>query len=654
MKLSAEIIYQAFLRRFEADPKKGIQSNIPEWIDASMRKSQKIAQEVIAAFEGIVTVKLAARKVYEDRNPILKTTREDSLDKVVSLLESYTVLMDSSAEDGSGNMLTRNVYAELEDLYKTPQFEIPGEITLQIREYELAEKTTYQIACQGFDRSGKVFTPADVAQYMGKLAGVHDAPVDVYCGNGLGLLYGARYLNAKEIRLVGDEKRNKAEGHQYPEHLAIAYKQSEVAINRNALLERMLTEFEWLVGMKEVESPSESLMVNAALNDLPFFQHESQVNDVENLDFLLQAGYKKVVVLVPNAYLTGGRGEATSLRVFKHCLSRGLTTVIQLPMGVIGAAHEAFSILVFEPNQHVEVIDFREINPGGETGPNKVYRIAERGFGMPWRKVELNINAFVEDGGTPQQLRNQKKISDLLENGLPVQNRNKRKTNLVSFEATRFIDNSLSKDLLSKFEFVRLDEIVKIWRVQHMQPAIAEEGIEYIEIGGSDIGPFGNFDIENATKKYIRPNLQSKERLNKATLKKGDLFLCIRGSVGRVALMDVDSDIPVAPNQSFVTLSFKKNPKEGEISPEILFWWLNSEVCKRSIESRALSQGVPRLSIMDVAELKIPVGPPSLLALESEKYKAWKKYVAESIGSAKKAELISFKAFSVNEANNDQ
>ena len=103
-----------------------------------------------------------------------------------------------------------------------------------------------------------------------------------------------------------------------------------------------------------------------------------------------------------------------------------------------------------------------------------------------------------------------------------------------------------------------------------------------------------------------------------------------------------------------MTLSFKKNPKEGEISPEILFWWLNSEVCKRSIESRALSQGVPRLSIMDVAELKIPVGPPSLLALESEKYKAWKKYVAESIGSAKKAELISFNAFSANEANNDQ
>jgi hypothetical protein len=164
----------------------------------------------------------------------------------------------------------------------------------------------------------------------------------------------------------------------------------------------------------------------------------------------------------------------------------GLTTVIQLPTGVIGAAHEAFSVLIFEPNKKIDVIDFREIYPGSEVGPNRAYRIAERGFGMPWRKVELNIKAFVDDGGTPQQLRNRKKVSEILETGLPVQNRNKRKTNLVSFEATRFIESSLSKDLLTRFEFVRLDEIVKIYRIQHMQPAIAEEGIEYIEIGGSD------------------------------------------------------------------------------------------------------------------------------------------------------------------------
>jgi hypothetical protein len=255
----------------------------------------------------------------------------------------------------------------------------------------------------------------------------------------------------------------------------------------------------------------------------------------------------------------------------------------------------------------------------------------------------LNIKAFVEDGGTPQQLRNQKKVSEILEIGLPVQNRNKRKTSLVSFEATRFIESSLNKDLLSRFEFVRLDEIVKIYRVQHMQPAIAEEGIQYIEIGGGDIGHFGDIDLSRGVKKCIR--IGSQERLNQATLKKGDLFLCIRGSVGKVALMDFDSDIAVAPNQSFVKLSFKKNSREGELNPEILFWWLNSEVCKKTLESRALSQGVPRLSIMDVAELKVPVGPKEMLILEYQKYIKWKGDVMKSLEYQNRAYAVGLMAF---------
>ena len=116
--------------------------------------------------------------------------------------------------------------------------------------------------------------------------------------------------------------------------------------------------------------------------------------------------------------------------------------------------------------------------------------------------------------------------------------------------------------------------------------------------------------------------------------------------------MDRNNDMAVAPNQSFVKLSFKHTPKEGELNPEILFWWLNSEVCKKALESRALSQGVPRLSIMDVAELKIPLGPPKLLALEYEKYKTWKTHAAQSLESAKKAQSISFNAFNVSKTNN--
>jgi hypothetical protein len=109
--------------------------------------------------------------------------------------------------------------------------------------------------------------------------------------------------------------------------------------------------------------------------------------------------------------------------------------------------------------------------------------------------------------------------------------------------------------------------------------------------------------------------------------------------------MDQNSDVAVAPNQSFVKLSFKQRPKEGDLNPEILFWWLNSDVCKKALESRALSQGVPRLSIMDVAELKIPVGSKQMLMLEYQKYITWKSDAMKSLEYQNRAHALRSMAF---------
>ncbi len=177
-----------------------------------------------------------------------------------------------------------------------------------------------------------------------------------------------------------------------------------------------------------------------------------------------------------------------------------------------------------------------------------------------------------------------------------------------------------------------------------MQSALPEDGIEYIEIGGNDIGPFGN--IEGGTKKYI--DEISEARLDKARLKPGDLFLCIRGAVGKVCLMGSEGNIPTVPNQSFVKLSFKKVPKENELNPELLFWWLNSAQCRVMLTSKALSQGVPRLSIADVADLLIPIGPWPVLELEYKNYKEWKRGVNLALDYANKAHLIGLLAFKDN------
>jgi hypothetical protein len=110
--------------------------------------------------------------------------------------------------------------------------------------------------------------------------------------------------------------------------------------------------------------------------------------------------------------------------------------------------------------------------------------------------------------------------------------------------------------------------------------------------------------------------------------------------------MGPEGDVPTVPNQSFGKLSFKKTPKENELNPELLFWWLNSAQCREMLASKALSQGVPRLSISDVADIDIPAGPWAILELEYKKYKQWNMEVKVALDYAYKAHELSRHAFS--------
>jgi hypothetical protein len=66
------------------------------------------------------------------------------------------------------------------------------------------------------------------------------------------------------------------------------------------------------------------------------------------------------------------------------------------------------------------------------------------------------------------------------------------------------------------------------------------------------------------------------------------------------------------------------------------------------LASKALSQGVPRLSIADVADLLIPIGPWPILELEYKKYNEWKQDVNLALDYANKAHLIGLLAFNDN------
>jgi hypothetical protein len=642
MTLNSESVFKYFRARFEQSIKKGVETSLPAWVDVKTWQKGKAVKEVMSSFQSLLATRFACSKLFNKTHGFFDV---DSDGGMPGKLTALTVMLRiippcfSNAE----NDMSQDAIHNLEALSSADSFKaFEADIAAQYRDYKSASIAINELLCQGFDRDGAVFTPKDVAIFMGRLAGIENDSVDIYCNYGAGLYYGNAIHNAPNIRLVGNEVSDKDNSwpRRFPERLDLAYKQAEYSFSRSAVLERMVTELEWATFGQD-EKKSKSLLINAALNDLPFYESFSSEKLPNSLDHLLKAGYKKVVVLVPNAYLTGGRGLANSQNIFKYCVSMGLTGVIQLPVGTIGASHEAYSILEFDPGNKSTKIDFRNIDFGVESDPARLYQKADRGFGLPMRRNELNLGSITSEGGMPQASRAVRSVDDVLSRGISQPVRSKRAAQLVSFEASRFIEQKGFKDLYPDLQFVPLSELVKIYRIQHMQSALPEDGIQYLEIGGNDIGPFGN--IEGGTKKYI--DEISEARLERARLRPGDLFLCIRGSVGKVCLMGSKGDVPTVPNQSFVKLSFKKAPKENELNPELLFWWLNSTQCREMLASKALSQGVPRLSIADVADLLIPIGPWPILELEYKKYKQWNMEVKVALDYAYKAHELSRHAF---------
>lgn len=646
MTLNSESVFKYMRSRFDPSIKRGVEVSLPAWVEIKTWQKGKAVKEVMSSFQSVLAIRFACSKLFNKTHGFFDV---DSDGGVPGKLTALTVMLRiippcfSHAE----NDLSQDAISDLEVLSSTDPFKaLSAEITAQYRDHKSAGIAINELLCQGFDRDGAIFTPKDVAIFMARLAGIENDCVDIYCNYGAGLYYGNTIHHASKIRLVGNEVADKDNSwpRQFPERLDLAYKEAKYSISRSAVLERMVTELEWATFSQD-EKKSKSLLINAALNDLPFYESTNREKSPDSLDHLLKAGYKKVVVLVPNAYLTGGRGLGNSQNVFQHCVSMGLTGVIQLPAGVIGASHEAYSILEFEPGARSTKIDFRNIDFGKESDPARLYQKADRGFGLPMRRNELNLGSITSEGGMSQASRNIRSVEDVLSRGLSHQARSKRSAQLVSFEASRFIEQKRFQDLYPHLQFVPLSDLVNIYRIQHMQSALPENGIEYLEIGGNDIGPFGN--IEGGTKKYI--DEISEARLDKARLKPGDLFLCIRGSVGKVCLMRSEGNIPTVPNQSFVKLSFKKNPKENEVNSELLFWWLNSAQCREMLASKALSQGVPRLSISDVEDLLVPIGPWAILELEYKKYKEWKGEVSLALNYANKAHVMSLSAFSDNQ-----
>ena len=598
---------------------KGVQRQLPDWIAKETRAEIENAIELQTAFHSVVTLGSLMTDLVGPSHAFLRVAAEGGQEADIRAHIAFRYVRENLYEDSKKivDWWDKSVKGISDDRGS----EYTSSIRSAITKRSDAEEMFYRLACEGFDRSGKEFTPSDIARLMCRLAGASDRFVDIYTDRGMGIYYGGLIEHPKNLKLVGDEIRSQEiQGSMMlPARLSNALERASHVLDRAAIFERLLVELETFPEVR-VEKGA-SLVVNAANNPVPFTPRKE--DSLNSLDFLLQATYPRVVALVQNGYLTGGKYLEPE-EVISHCLSRGLRSVIQLPNGSIGAMHEAYSLLIFEPGRTQNSVDFRQIDPGSETGKNAAYGVAERGFGHPWRKVALNLAAFTVEGDTPQQRRHPESMQTLREKLSGSENSRVARSELSSFEASRFLTSrSISSEITGVTKWVKLADIADLHRIQHLPAVMPGIGIAYREISADALGDFN--DLSKSEEKHVGEEYES--RLLKAALHKGNLFVCIRGPIGRVGFINYEPRGILLPNQSFVKISLKER-RSPEVTGDILYWWLRSEICQKHLASRSIYAGVKRLSMQDLEMLEVPVLSEQRLMKERSSYAQWIGMVA--------------------------
>lgn len=282
----------------------------------------------------------------------------------------------------------------------------------------------------------------------------------------------------------------------------------------------------------------------------------------------------RFAVIVPMRLSISSIRQELELRE-KITESKRLKAVISLPAGFLVGTAIYTQALVFDAvtSQH-ESVSFLDLK-------SKDY-IEE---GKSGRKlVNLNLKAKDEIENVLADKKNTSSIKVSL---------SEIKNNENSFDIGRYIAARESAKSLEGIETVNLEDVVEIYRAQ--ASVKDSDGDKYYEISASDINPLGI--IETPKKEIV---LKKDNRALKNLVHKGDIVLAIKGSTGKVGLVEAEHDNWLA-GQSFVIIRLK----DKAWTPEFLFWQLNSKRIKKQLGLLSTGGFIQLLKISDVKGLKL-------------------------------------------------
>jgi hypothetical protein len=588
MKTTTAKHYWSLCKKIYSETETRSAFEFPKWL-------QEFKNDRSNAEDAFIGLQAAMLMILDKGEEVLKTYSQLTNDREVNLQEYLATwaVMDRLIAEAKPFSVLSSALTGLSEYLKFTG----GEVKQITSSEKYSFESLHSLVAEASKRDASFVTPIDIADFMQSWiepnAGVH-----IYGLDGLGLLYAARRNGS--ARLVGDEF-GKSIDYEIPKKILNIYSESQTWFRTNEFINREFIDIECRFGVSD--APADSLLINAARFDLPFFDvknkegNKSQ-SEVGILNHCLNAGYSKIVVLVSNHFLTAGKGVARN--ILDHCIKNGLTHVIQLPMGVLGFRSQQHSILIFEKEsskKEIKFIDYSDIQN---------IKASEKGFGLPRRAFSLKVasqEAFQRTTVVP--------VAELDSYGKNFGNRKK----LLSFEVGQFSELDALEGLRQKCTFMRIHQFMDVFRSHHIEENTEQDRSEFTEIGASSISKFG-WITGGRTRTCPTASL---DRRQAQVLRDKDIVLCFRGSpdsFGKVGLYREKKGEIAIPNQSFVILRQKNDCPVAAVSPELLVWWLNSQYAQNYLKLKSISPDVMRISPRDIDEMEVPIGPESYVEVE--------------------------------------
>ncbi|MDL0088255.1 N-6 DNA methylase [Campylobacter gastrosuis] len=307
------------------------------------------------------------------------------------------------------------------------------------------------------------------------------------------------------------------------------------------------------------------------------FQTTKHTQEITLLEHILAQTSKKSAVFTLNNF-TFKSGLVYDFRKFL-IEQNHIEAVISLPRNLVNGVLADLVLLIFNKQKSDDFVWFIDLKNGDFVKKDG-------------RKFSLTNTDFI--------LKNYKKNVDKLSQNVQI---SELKSQDYTLSAERFIINNELKSAqnrLKNFNLTTLEKIAQTKKSQLINQS--EEGDLVYEILPSDFSEAG------FTQNFSKQKLADKNdtRLKTYALKPYDLLLCVRGNIGKVAILGEISD-NVFASQATQIIRLNSQNKDEAIA---LYMFLKSEIAQSVFRNLQNGTLMPQLLIKDIKELKVPIFSP--------------------------------------------